>query len=109
MKSFDEMAQSVLARAEKERIVRKKRSRVILSTVVSACCLAAVMLMGIQRQTPDPLNLIQDTTTAPSAQQPSDAETNQLSKGNYSIQLLFRDFLRCNILYQLMYTQSPCF
>ena len=88
MKHYDEMTQSVLARAEKERIVRKKRSRVILSTVVSACCLAAVMLMGIQRQTPDPLNLIQDTTTAPSAQQPSDAETNPLSKGNYSIQLL---------------------
>ena len=88
MKSFDEMTQSVLARAEKERIVRKKRSRVILSAVVSACCLAAVLLMGTQRQTPDPLNLIQDTLTAPSAQQPSDAETNPLSKGNYSIQLL---------------------
>ena len=88
MKSFDEMAQSVLARAEKERIAQKKRSRIILSAVVCACCIIAVLLIGTRYNTPDPRDPMLSDATVPTAERLSNGETNPPMQGNYGIQLL---------------------
>ena len=88
MKSFDEMAQSVLARAEKERIAQKKRSCIILSAVVCACCLIAVLLIGTRHNTPDPRDPMLSDATVPTAERLSNGETNPPMQGNYGIQLL---------------------
>lgn len=85
MKSYDEMAQSVLVRAEKERIVQKRRNRnIVLSVIAGVCCLTCAILVGMRLNAPeaqDPMlnnvtvsqDKIPSNDTLPQDEMPSDA------------------------------------
>ena len=89
MKHYDEMTQSVLARAETERAAQKQRNRKILvSVVICVCCLACVVLIGTRRNAPDPQDRMLSDATLPTAERLSDVETTPPIQGNYSINLL---------------------
>ena len=88
MKHYDEMTQSVLARAETERAAQKQRNRKILvSVVICVCCLACVVLIGTRRNAPDPQDRMLSDATLPTAERLSDVETTPPIQGNYSINL----------------------
>lgn len=89
MKSYDEMAQSVLIRAEKERMIQKRRNRnIVLSVIACACCLACAILVGIRLNTPEPQDPMLNDVTASTAPEPSATETDPIPKESHEITLL---------------------
>lgn len=91
MKSYDEMAQSVLIRAEKERMIQKRRNRnIVLSVIACACCLACAILVGIRLNTPEPQDPMLNDVTASTAPEPSATETDPIPKESHEITLLSR-------------------
>lgn len=89
MKRYDEMAQSVLARAEQAKIMQKHRRRkVLVSVAICVCCIVCAVLIGTRHNTPDPRDPMLSDATVPTAERLSNGETNPPMQGNYGIQLL---------------------
>ena len=89
MKSYDEMTQSVLVRAEKERIVQKRRNRnIVLSVIAGVCCLTCAILVGMRLNTPEPQDPMLNDVTVSTAPEPSTTETDPISKKSHEITLL---------------------
>jgi hypothetical protein len=89
MKHYDEMTQSVLARAETERAAQKQRNRKILvSVVICVCCLACVVLIGTRRNAPDPQDRMLSDATMPTVTEPSATDTAATSGETHEVILL---------------------
>lgn len=89
MKSYDEMAQSVLIRAEKEKIMQKRRNRnIVLSVVAGVCCLTCAILVGMRLNILESQDPMLNDVTVSTAPEPSTTETDPISKKSHEITLL---------------------